>query len=194
VTATGWRIATGSTPGPRHAAAALSRRDAWRRRMLAGGLLALAVADGAETAARAALGATFAAEAAITAATACFPSPPADLAGWRDATERFAAACLAGFDDEVARAGGARADYATTLLAVVLGPPYLAFLSVGDANLVAQREPGGPALVLPSRPGCHAVPLTAPDRRAAMRSGVLADTALTAVALGADALLVAART
>jgi hypothetical protein len=187
VTAAGWRIVTGSVAGPRHANVELSNRDSTRQRMLPGGLRALAVAGGTGSAARATLAANFAVEAAIAAAVRCFPSPPAGLAGWRAATEALARSCLAGFDEEVAQAGGARADYSTTLLAVVLGPPFVAYVCVGVGFLVAQRDPGGSALVVaPRRAAVH---LTSRTRDRDLRQGVLADTALTGIALGTEGVI-----
>ena len=187
MTAAGWRIVAGSVAGPRHANVELSNQDSTRERRLPGGLHALAVADGTGSAARATLGANFAVEAAIAAAVRCFPSPPADLAGWRAATTALAQACLSGFDHEVTLAGGARADYSTTLLAVVLGPPFLAYVCVGDGFLVAQRDPGGSSLVV--APRAEAVHLTSAARDADLRHGVLADTALSGVALGTEGVI-----
>ncbi|MEV6491036.1 protein phosphatase 2C domain-containing protein [Actinoplanes sp. NPDC051633] len=198
--AASWRVVAGSVAGPQHANVELSNQDSVRQRMLPGGLHALAVADGAGPAARATLGSNFAVEAAIAAAVRCFPEPPVGLAGWRSATLAFADECLSGFDEEVAHAGGPRADYSTTLLAVILAPPFLAYVCVGGCFLVAQRDPGGSSLVVAPRavlvpaaeppasavnPGLSgAVYLTSPHRDEDLRHGVLADTALSGVALG----------
>jgi Protein phosphatase 2C len=180
--AASWRVVAGSVAGPQHANVELSNQDSARQRMLPGRLHALAVADGAGSAARATLGSNFAVEAAIEAAVRCFPEPPVGLAGWRSATLAFADECLSGFDEEVAHAGGARADYSTTLLAVILAPPFLAYVCVGGGFLVAQRDPGGSSLVV--APRAEAVYLTSPHRDEELRHGVLADTALSGVALG----------
>jgi hypothetical protein len=105
---------------------------------LPGGLLLLAVTEH---------------KVAIRAAAHCFPAAPGTLAGWQWSTRAFAEACL-------------RNREGSTLVAAVLGPPYLGFVCAGDGFLVLERTPGG------------SMPLAAPGRH-----GVLADRAITGVAL-----------
>jgi hypothetical protein len=189
----GWRVIAGSVPGPNHANVGLPNQDSVKQRALPGGLHVLAVADGAGSAARASIGSNFAVEAAVDAAVQCFARPPSSPAAWRAAVPTFAVACLQYFDQQVVRSGGAPADYATTLLAVVVGPPFLAYVCVGDGFLVTQRQPGGSRLLVPPpatrESASETVFLTSPGREDDLRHGLLVDTGLSGIALGTDGVI-----
>lgn len=189
----GWRVIAGSVPGPNHANVGLPNQDSVRQVKLPGGLHLLAVADGAGSARQAELGSRFAVQAAAEAAERCFGAVPGTLARWQSATREFADDCLRGFDQAVSRAGGARADFSTTLLAAVLGPPYVGYVCVGDGFLVLHRTPGGSALVVaPPHVRDNAgetVFLTSPGRDRDLRRNVIVDTAISGLALCTDGVI-----
>lgn len=200
-----WLVTVASVTGPRHVRSGLPNQDRWVAHQIDGRAQVLAVADGAGSRKRSDRGAGFAVGAARDAATEVFGG--AALAGieqWRGAVGAFARACVTKFDRRVAEAtqeirrsspGLASREvsdsFATTLLAVVVAPPYLGFFSVGDCFLVVDRAPGGPFLLVNAPERDHAgatVFLTSRIRDQYMEFGVVADPAVRALALCSDGL------
>ncbi|MEU4690132.1 protein phosphatase 2C domain-containing protein [Actinoplanes sp. NPDC023714] len=203
----GWRVVSASVAGPNHASVGVENQDSMRTGVVGDALHLLAVADGAGSQPRAAHGSRLSMEAARDAANRVFAAAPRTLGEWRRATELFAGECLAQFDEHVERAltplrarptatganTAARAEFATTLLAVVADPPYFAYVCVGDGFLVAERAPGGSHLVLSPPSGrqtaSETVFMTSPGRDADLRCGVLVDPAVVGLALCTDGLI-----
>ncbi|MBM2620936.1 protein phosphatase 2C domain-containing protein [Actinoplanes sp. LDG1-06] len=203
----GWRVISASVAGPNHASVGVENQDSMRTGVVGKGLHLLAIADGAGSQPRAAHGSRLSVDAARDAADRVFPVAPRTLAEWRAASHRFAAACLAHFDDLVDRAltplrarptatganMAARAEFATTLLALVADPPFYAYVCVGDGFLVMERVPGGSHLVLPPPSGrdtaSETVFMTSPGRERDLRYGVVVDTAVCGIALCTDGLI-----
>jgi serine/threonine protein phosphatase PrpC len=198
-----WRVVGGSVPGSRHVAAAQANQDSWLYRQVAADGFVLAVADGAGSRPRSAVGSRLAVEAAFASACAVWPDRPLDRAqDWAEVAGRWAGACRATFLrslDGVAealsdgRAGGApgRDEFATTLLAVLTSPPWYSYISIGDCFAVVHRRPGGAYLVVPpAMAGSRDVTtfLTAPEAATEMSSGVIDEPHLSGLAVCSDGL------
>ncbi|SNY69521.1 PP2C family serine/threonine-protein phosphatase [Paractinoplanes atraurantiacus] len=180
----GWRVVPVSVTGPEHVRRGAGNQDAfaWRAD---GDRLVLAVADGAGSAVRSATGARLAVDAACDATAVLdeFGAEPA---------RRYAGRVLGLFDRRLARLGGERGDYATTLIAVVARPPAYVFLAVGDSFLVVEHRDGGAHLVVPPDNGPSlgsTVFLTSRGRATAVRCGVIEDPEITGLALCSDGVL-----
>jgi serine/threonine protein phosphatase PrpC len=202
-----WRVVSASVAGPNHASTGLENQDAMRCCPVGDGLHLMAVADGAGSQPRAAHGSRLSVDAALDAANLVFARRPGTPAEWRVATRRYAQECLGFFDEMVDRmivpasnhspAGRsrveARAEFATTLLAVVADSPYFAYVCVGDGFLVLDRDPGGPHLVVPPpsdrQTSSETVFLTSPGREHDVRSGLIVDGAVCGLALCTDGLI-----
>jgi len=91
------------------------------------------------------------------------------------------------------RGAPARADFATTLLAAVVAPPWFVWVSVGDGFLVVDRDPGGVHLVVAPPTDREfqgeTTFLTSADRLAALRYDVLLDPLARGLALCTDGLM-----
>jgi len=144
-------------------------------------------------------------EAAFTAASAVLPARPPDRAqAWVEVAAHWTAATETGF----ARAAGAAAealsagrparsklevdDFATTLLAVLVHPPWYSYITVGDCYVVVGRRPGGPHLVVPPAtrgPRGLTTFLTSSDVGWRMSFGVIDEPQLSGLALCSDGLI-----
>jgi hypothetical protein len=195
---TGWRITAASVIGAGHVRGNLPNQDRWLAEAVGPGIQLLTVADGAGSRSRAEYGAEFAVTAAHRAAIEVFGAgAPTTLAAWRMAAGRFATGCLREFDlrvvDAMRRIDGAEdelwSSFGTTLLAAVVAPPYLCFVSVGDCFLVVDRDPGGPHLLVAPQEREHAggtVFLTSRARDRHLTRGVLVDDRIRGVAVCSD--------
>ncbi|MFI5906476.1 protein phosphatase 2C domain-containing protein [Dactylosporangium sp. NPDC051541] len=198
-----WRVAGVSVPGPRHAAIAVANQDSWLYRAVNADVFVLAVADGAGSRPRSAVGSRLAVEAAFTSACAVLPPQrPGTGPVWAELAERWAGACRAAFTQAVeavagplstdGAAGLGAEDFATTLLAVLACPPWYCYLTVGDCFLVVHRRPGGAHLVVPppiaDPPGVTTF-LTSPDAAAQLSCGVIDEPRLAGLALCSDGLI-----
>jgi hypothetical protein len=202
-----WRVISASVAGPNHTSLGIENQDNLRQGVVGDGVHLLAVADGAGSQPRSAHGSRLSVDAAWEAADQVFATAPRSLADWHAAADRYAAACLQQFDELVERAitplrarptatgvsRVARAEFATTLLAVVADPPFYAYVCVGDGFLVMQRAPGGSHLVIPP-PSARAtanetVFMTSAGRRHDLRSGLIVDTGAYGIALCTDGLI-----
>jgi hypothetical protein len=204
-----WRIVPASTIGPNHVRLGAQNQDAMKCDGLPSGGYVLAVADGAGSQPRAAHGALVAVESAVDAARHLFGRRlPTDTGDWRTAADEYADLCVTWFDERIAsvveelhrqgvQRGGAptvrRAEFATTLLTVVMAPPWYCCVSVGDGFVVVGRDPGGAHLVVPPPvdrgDAGQTVFLTSPTRAEWLRSEVLYDPAVYGVALCTDGLI-----
>jgi hypothetical protein len=149
-----WSVLGGSTAGGAHARAGVSGHDAYAVREI-DGTLVLAVADGAGSAAYAAVGASLIVSLAVrTFARSLRGGPPRHAGQWtallRTGPDRLirrfgrAAAALAG------AAGDLRpADLATTVTVVLAAPPWVAVFAVGDGFVVTRGRNGDLDLLLP---------------------------------------------
>jgi hypothetical protein len=190
----GWRIVPATAHGVHHILAGRENQDSLAYRRLGDGFV-LAVADGAGSRARAALGSRVAVDAACDAAASALPGPVTSLPAFCSATRRFVQECLRRYDRRVAALSRTwprtrRRDYASTLLAVVAHPPYFAHLNVGDGFLVVQHGQDGIQLVTAADPddAAETTFLTTPGRAFDMRWGVIADAAVQGLALCTDGL------
>lgn len=204
-----WRIVPASTIGPNHVKLGAQNQDAMKCEPLPSGAQVLAVADGAGSQPRSALGALFAVEAAADAGQEIFGGRlPGTADEWRAAAARYAELCVAWFDQRVesavedinrqavargTSAKAARAQFATTVLAVVMAPPWFCCVSVGDGFVVVGRDPGGAHLVVPPPvdrgDAGQTVFLTSSGREAWLRREVLYDPAVYGIALCTDGLI-----
>ncbi|XVV09883.1 PP2C family serine/threonine-protein phosphatase [Actinoplanes sp. CA-131856] len=180
----GWRVVPVSVTGPEHLRHGAGNQDAfaWRAD---GDRLVLAVADGAGSAGRSATGARLAVDAACDAV---------EVLGTIDAdhARRYAGRVLGLFDRRLARLGGERRDYATTLIAVVARPPAYVFLAVGDSFLIVEHRDGGAHLLVPPDNGDSrgsTVFLTSDGRMPSVRCGLIDDPEITGLALCSDGVL-----
>ena len=147
----GWRVLGASVAGTSHDKSGLPCQDAHGYRVLPGGIVLLAAADGAGSAARSAQGAAQAVETALDSlAEAVAGQCPGSAAGWEPL---FAGAYARARDDVEALAAGtgqpARA-FATTLLCAVVTEHGLAVAQLGDGVAVAALDGG--AWVLAAEP------------------------------------------
>jgi hypothetical protein len=202
-----WRVISASVAGPNHTSLGIENQDNLRQGPVGDGLHLLAVADGAGSQPRSAHGSRLSVEAAWEAADRLFVKAPRTLEQWHQTTRRYATACLAQFDELVERAitplrnrptatgvtTVSRAEFATTLLAIVADPPYFAYVCVGDGFLVVERSPGGSRLVIPPPSGRQAanetVFMTSAGRDRDLRCGLIVDTGACGLALCTDGLI-----
>jgi Protein phosphatase 2C len=200
-----WRLASGQATGRGHEQLGEPCKDRFGATEIRPGVVSLTVADGAGSRVHAVRGATFAVEAATAAAREVFGTGvPSDEDAWTDALFRLRKRAFALFDARLeaamagdwARANGRaaeRADFATTLCTVVATDQAVGYVSVGDGFVVAQRDPGGPQLILsppvdPDHAGATTF-LTSPTRAAAARQRVVVDDRIRGLAVGTDGLL-----
>ncbi|GAB2618123.1 hypothetical protein Aab01nite_31760 [Paractinoplanes abujensis] len=190
---TSWRIVEASVTGPHHVRNGLPNQDAHGHREFGPGLLAIAVADGAGSAARADEGSQLAVAAALdTAETMLTGDRPYAGAEWQSFAERYARGTLRRFDDSL-RASSSPAEFATTLLSVIVAPPWFVCFSIGDGFLLAERDPGGIHLLVPPPLDREfmggTVFLTSPERVREQRLELLHDPRLRGLALCTDGLI-----
>lgn len=157
-----WRVLAAAVRGGSHEKLNLPCQDAFDYRVLPNGILLAAVADGAGSAPLADVGATLAAESALTslaeslAATSTSPSnaeqqptfsflreesgrgPESILALLRTGLH----AALAAIENEAQQRGVTSRDLATTLLLVAAGPEGIAAAQVGDGAIVFRTDCG----------------------------------------------------
>ena len=134
-----WRVLGASVRGTRHVREGTPCQDAHAWRVLPGGSVALAVADGAGSAAHAEAGAA----AAVHAAIQCLAS------GGEPGLDQALAAALAAVEEEAVRRGVQPRDLATTLIVAVAGAHGVAAAQVGDGALVVEGADGMCALTVP---------------------------------------------
>jgi hypothetical protein len=203
----GWRVISASIAGPNHTSVGIENQDNLRAGPVGDGLHLLAVADGAGSQPRSAHGSRLSVDAAWEAADHVFARAPRTLAAWQKATELYARACLAQFDELVERAitplrarptatgvsSVARSEFATTLLAVVADPPFFSYVCVGDGFLVMERAPGGSHLVVPPpsdrETANETVFMTSAGRAHDVRTGLIVETGARGLALCTDGLI-----
>jgi hypothetical protein len=145
-----WRLLGACARGTSHESSGLPCQDAYQGAVLPGGLLVIAVADGAGSARRAD-------EGAQCIVAACVRHLAAQLEG---GMPQDAAACKGLLDGALeaalcalsrAAAGGALGDLASTLLLALATPQWLAVLQVGDGAVVCRGTDG--ALCMASQGG-----------------------------------------
>ncbi|MEZ4869215.1 MAG: PP2C family serine/threonine-protein phosphatase [Caldilineaceae bacterium] len=166
-----WQMLAASIPGAGHLRYGLPCQDAHRVEPLAGGVVA-AVADGLGSAACAERGAQVAVNVAIThLQEALAADQPMDAAIWTQVLQqvfagaREALVALAAADDR------AVADYATTLIVIVVTDEWLALGQLGDGAVVVQGTEGTPVTLSQPQRGEYANetwPLTHPEALAAV--------------------------
>jgi Protein phosphatase 2C len=186
-----------SLTGSLHRRRGTGCQDAFRITASADGALALAVADGAGSRERSALGAQLAVDAAVRVLGRAVPTGSASAERWAewagDAAEsivreyeRVAAPCLV---------DGPVDALMTTLAAAVIRPPWAAFVAVGDCFAAVLTDEGGPTESV----ACHLVtPPGSPEflggalGSAVPRAFALWDEALCGVVLASDGCKAAA--
>jgi hypothetical protein len=189
-----WRIVPATAMGVHHILAGRENQDSFACRRLGAGFVVV-VADGAGSRPRSALGSRLAVDTACNAAARVLPAWPGSLRAFRAAERRFVRDFFDLYDRRLTALTRARprshpGEFASTLLAVVAHPPCFAYLSLGDAFLVAQRGGDVPQLLIAGDPdGTDATTyLTTAGRMGHVRQGVVADAAVTGLALCTDGL------
>jgi hypothetical protein len=132
-----WRVVGASVRGTRHVREGAPCQDAHAWRVLPGGTVALAVADGAGSAAHAEAGAAAATRAALDALAA------------DGALDDALAAALGAVEAEAERRGVPARELATTLIVARAGPFGVEAAQIGDGALVVESAEGMRALTLP---------------------------------------------
>lgn len=203
-----WVVIQGSVTGPNHIREGVTNQDATAAVRLRSGAYLLAVADGAGSRSRSDQGARFAMDIAKVTAGEWFDRRlPANSTEWRSALRTYADRCLARFDSRVDRQvqeiraeehdtrsdADIRGDFATTMFAVIMAPPYLAYFAIGDGFLVVSRQPGGSNLLhapAASRDNVFETTfLTSREREANLDWQVLPDDRIRGVCLGTDGVI-----
>ena len=141
-----WRVAGASVRGTSHARLNQPCEDAHAWRLLPGGAVAIAVADGAGSAAHADAGARAAVHAAVDALAAAVKGAPE---GWTAALDAALSAALAAVQGEAARRGTEVRELACTLIVAVATADLVAVAQVGDGGLVVATDEGLRALTTP---------------------------------------------
>lgn len=138
-----WRVVGGTAVGSSHLRQGLPCQDALAYRLLPGGVLLAAVADGAGTAERSEAGSRLAVDEALACLEAGLGSdPPEDEAGWAGlmhlAFETARMALLALAESE----GRPERDFAATLTCAVATSDCLVTGTLGDCPVIAEDEAG----------------------------------------------------
>lgn len=131
-----------SVVGTSHLSAELPCQDAHAVRLLPGGALLVAVADGAGSAARAEEGARRAVERAMDWLEIAMGEPPTREDGWRAAMLGAFRAASEGLDELAAADDVPLRAFATTLTCVVATADCLVVGQIGDGVAVARNEHG----------------------------------------------------
>lgn len=142
-----WRVIGASVRGTSHLRGQLPCQDAHAWKRLAGGALALAVADGAGSAAHAEAGARAAAHAAAGSLAASAASV-AD-GDWTAALDAALAAALAAVEAEARAREVEPRELSTTLIACVATGDSVTVAQVGDGAVIAADAEGMRALTAP---------------------------------------------
>jgi hypothetical protein len=188
-----WSVLAGSSAGGAHARAGVSGQDAFAVKQV-GGMLVLAVADGAGSAPYAAVGASLVVRLAVAALA---PDRPLDdPTHWTALLDAGSGRLLSRFrraTRAVTRWSGLRPrDLATTVTVVVAYPPWVAALAVGDGVVVVRAADGNLDLLLAPEGGPHRPPgMTAllPMAKPSQASRVVAHLPdLTGIAVCTDGL------
>lgn len=158
-----WRVVAASVRGTAHARAGLPCQDAHAWRALSGGALAIAVADGAGTAAHADAGARAAVRAAIetlhrsSAESSVGSVESVDgsaegkgIEGWTDAIDRALVSARDAVEAEAARMEVDAREMACTLIVAVVSMDGVAAAQVGDGAVVVAGGDGIRALTTPA--------------------------------------------
>lgn len=142
-----WRAIGASVRGTSHARGDQPCQDAHAHRRLPGGALALAVADGAGSAAHAEAGARAAARAAVDA-LADSAATVAD-GGWTALLDAALVAALNAVESAAAAKGVEVREMSTTLIACVASHDGVAVAQVGDGAVIVADEAGMRAITAP---------------------------------------------
>jgi len=155
-----WRVVGVSETGAGHLRSSTPCQDAHAFELVERGWLAIALADGAGSAAQAEVGARLAVDVAVRRLVtslrghlASASQPPRALASeeravvqprlcWRAPLQHALAAARQAIEDEARRRNVAPRDLACTMIVAVLGPHSVAAAGVGDGGLVVEH-PGG---------------------------------------------------
>jgi hypothetical protein len=148
-----WRVRGVSVQGYRHLAQGVECQDAYRHSYEPStGAYTLAVADGAGSRARAAEGATLAVGLAVEVlgTQLAAQGPPQSADRWRAWLSDGYQAIVRSFREATTRLASDPGEFATTLTAVVLTPPWVGMLRLGDGFVVGRAEdnPGEESLHL----------------------------------------------
>ncbi|MCM2422620.1 protein phosphatase 2C domain-containing protein [Streptomyces sp. RKAG293] len=212
-------VAGAMVQGTAHLANATACQDAFRSFRVDARTVVLAVADGAGSRSRGALGAHLAVDLACDLLRSGIPAAEADGSSWTGWVSERARAVVDAWNEAVDALGAplltdcqegpeaarspvahrsARDQCASTVAAALLRPPWVAFLSLGDSfGVVLTRDQLDPRaverchLVLPPQasPDRSTVFLSSPTARARVRSFALRDDELSGVVLATDGCL-----
>jgi hypothetical protein len=134
-----WQVVGASVQGESHRRKGQPCQDAHHWNELEGGILVVAVADGAGSAACSEIGSVLAVEGAITtAATQLVAGVPATQEEWYQALQQIFVSARAGVVEGAEELDLPVADLHTTLLVAIATPDHLAAGQVGDGAVVAR--------------------------------------------------------
>lgn len=155
-----WKVRGVSLAGYSHLRDGIECQDAYRHlHEPTTGAHVLAVADGAGSRPRSALGAKLAVELAVEelGGRLARRGMPGDADGWRRLLEDGFEAVVELFNLTTRQIGKSPGEFAATLTAAVLAPPWLGIVSVGDGIVMTGAEPlaeeSGLHLVMAAPPG-----------------------------------------
>jgi hypothetical protein len=152
-----WRVCGASVQGTSHQEKGVPCQDAHSYRVLPGGELLIAVADGAGSAERAEAGANEAVAQALAAlAAGLAQGAPADEAGWRQLIASAFQAGRAGLERLAGAEEAPLRAFATTLTCAVATAGWLAVGQIGDGAAVAVDATGELHLVVQPQRGEYA--------------------------------------
>ncbi len=198
-----WRVQGVSVQGYSHLRDGVECQDAYRHMLVEPqGAHVLAVADGAGSRARSAEGATLAVGLANSLLAGRLRSgrTPQRAESWRSLLGETYEEIVSAFLKATERMGPERAEFAATLTAVVLAPPWIGVVSIGDGFVItrATSYDGTDGLhLLASTPGTgeyvnETVFLTSSGALTQVTVECVYDPDLTAVMLSTDGLVPAA--
>ncbi|MCS6776811.1 MAG: PP2C family serine/threonine-protein phosphatase [Chloroherpetonaceae bacterium] len=140
-----WRVAAASVCGTAHERAGMPCQDACGWRLLPGGVLLAAVADGAGSATLAEVGAQIAVQTALSALTqaARTYSGALSVAATEEWIRRSVMATREAVQTEAAVQATPEREFACTLIALVATPRFVIAAQIGDGATVVQDASGG---------------------------------------------------
>lgn len=151
-----WRVIGASVQGTAHVRRGIPCQDAHAYRVLPGGKLVVAVADGAGSAPRSDEGARCAVALAVSRLERLlYRRRPKDEAAWAGVMRSTIAAARDGVLGLAAGGDDPRA-FATTLACAVAAPDWLAVAQIGDGLVVAQTPGVGLRTIVPPQRGEYA--------------------------------------
>jgi hypothetical protein len=182
-------VAGASVQGSHHLASGRENQDAFHSSVTGDGrAIVLAIADGAGSRPRAALGSQLAVDVACRRLTCQVPEADRCVADWQSWLSAAGQSVITDYL-RVAAAAGPVSELAATLTAVIICPPWAGFLSIGDCfgAVITGGPPGRCQLVAPPEADAgFTYFLSSPSAEDKMRSVLIRDPELSGVVLATD--------